>query len=112
MAGGSFKKLRNPASDTASAGPRGPGKSEINPEYQPGLVALEIDEIQGCRRSGRPAPCLNAPGDRKPGALRQLQVGGPPGEQRLPGKLFQTHTAVFPEEAPYAADDTTWPDLR
>jgi len=58
MAARSFKKLRNPASDTASAGPRGPGKSEINPEYQPGLVALEIDEIRGCRRSGRPAPCL------------------------------------------------------
>jgi hypothetical protein len=61
------------------------GKSEVDPEYQPGLVPLEIDKIEGCRRSGGPPPCLNAPRDRQPGAFRQLQVGGWPGKQRLSG---------------------------
>ena len=39
---------------------------EINAEYQPGAVALEIDEIEGGMRAGRTPPSLDAPGCRQP----------------------------------------------
>ena len=55
--------------------------SEVDPEDQPGLVALEINEIQGGGGSGKPPPNLRAPGERKPRAVGQLQIRSGPGEQ-------------------------------
>src|SRR5579883_1665232 len=81
-----------------------PASLKTDAEHQPGLVALEIDEIDRCRRGGRPPPSLDAPGRRQPRALRELEVGNRADEERLPRKILQADAVIIPEIAGFAAE--------
>src|SRR6266850_994391 len=85
---------------------------EIDPKYQPRLVALEIDEIEGCVRSGWSPPHLSAPGRGQPRAIRQLKIGGWTDKQGLTCEFFQTDPVISSQIAGFTAEQEAWAHLH
>jgi hypothetical protein len=58
-------------------------------------MTLEINKVEGSGAPGCVSPGLNAPGGGQPCAIRELDVGGRPNENRVPGKRVQTDALVL-----------------
>ena len=86
--------------------------SKIDAVYEPGLVALEINKIEGACHPRRSSGNLKAPGRREARTLRQPDKNSWSDKQGVSGKQVQSQPFVFPQITRFPADQEAGLDLR